>query len=230
MSTKAATLPIRHDCNQVGPRPDPVLRPEVVNLCHPAHESPAASRASGVVVQSLLARRHATRPTMCMTNSLGKILDRATGSLGRSASTNERHGHLGDRPADRVQGSAQQVLAARWKPQSGSQPATTYRGNGRNPRRSSGRLQVWQRRISRRTSTLTREKGSRELRLPNVPLLSCGRISKPRARRWQRASPWYFTTGEKRDAAGCDEARPSASTACWAARRSAFGQSTMVAL
>ena len=34
--------------------------------------------------------------------------------------------------------------------------------------------------------------------------------------RMRRASPWYFTTGERKDAAGCDEARPSASTACWA--------------
>ena len=34
---------------------------------------------------------------------------------------------------------------------------------------------------------------------------------------WQRASPWYFTTGEREGAAGSDEVRPTASTACWAA-------------
>jgi hypothetical protein len=55
--------------------------------------------------------------------------------------------------------------------------------------------------------------------LPNVPLLSCGRIRKPRAREWRRASPWYSTTGEGYDAEARHEARPSASTACWPARR-----------
>ena len=54
-------------------------------------------------------------------------------------------------------------------------------------------------------------------RAPNVSLLSCGRIRKPRAVRKRRPSPWYITTGEREDGAGHDEARPSASTACWAA-------------
>jgi hypothetical protein len=33
--------------------------------------------------------------------------------------------------------------------------------------------------------------------LANVPLLSCGRISKTGGYRYRRASPWYFTTGER---------------------------------
>jgi hypothetical protein len=53
--------------------------------------------------------------------------------------------------------------------------------------------------------------------LSNVPPLSSGRIRKPRRSRWRRASPWYFTTGEREPAVGHNEARPSASTACWAA-------------
>jgi hypothetical protein len=32
---------------------------------------------------------------------------------------------------------------------------------------------------------------------PNVPPLSSGRIRKRRGIRWQRASPWYSTTGER---------------------------------
>jgi hypothetical protein len=55
--------------------------------------------------------------------------------------------------------------------------------------------------------------------LPNVPLLSCGRIRKQRACRWRRASPWYFTTGDRHDAEASHDARPSASTACWPAPR-----------
>ena len=34
-------------------------------------------------------------------------------------------------------------------------------------------------------------------RPPNVPPLSSGRIRKPRGIKWRRASPWYFTTGER---------------------------------
>ena len=34
-------------------------------------------------------------------------------------------------------------------------------------------------------------------RPPNVPPLSSGRISKRKGCRWRRASPWYFTTGER---------------------------------
>jgi hypothetical protein len=34
-------------------------------------------------------------------------------------------------------------------------------------------------------------------RPPNVPPLSSGRIRKPNGGRWGRASPWYFTTGER---------------------------------
>ena len=33
--------------------------------------------------------------------------------------------------------------------------------------------------------------------LPNVPPLSSGRIRKPDGYRWQRASPWYLTTGDR---------------------------------
>jgi hypothetical protein len=40
-----------------------------------------------------------------------------------------------------------------------------------------------------------------------------------RRRRWRQASPWYIATGETtRGGAGREEARPSAATACWAAR------------
>jgi hypothetical protein len=51
---------------------------------------------------------------------------------------------------------------------------------------------------------------STSARPPNVPLLSCGRIRKPGGIRWQLASPWYITTGEKEDGSGHDEVRPSA--------------------
>ena len=52
----------------------------------------------------------------------------------------------------------------------------------------------------------------------NVPLLSSGRIQKSGGlSSKRRASPWYVTTGERQEAAGHEEARPSASTACWAA-------------
>jgi hypothetical protein len=54
-------------------------------------------------------------------------------------------------------------------------------------------------------------------RPPNVPPLSSGRIRKRGGVRWRRASPWYITTGERKDGAGSDKVRPSASTACWAA-------------
>ena len=53
-------------------------------------------------------------------------------------------------------------------------------------------------------------------RPPNVAPLSSGRIRKRGGIRWRRASPWYFTTGS-RQAVTHEEARPSASTACWAA-------------
>jgi hypothetical protein len=56
-------------------------------------------------------------------------------------------------------------------------------------------------------------------RLSNVALLSSGRIRKRGGIRKRRASPWYFTTGERDAGAGHDEVRPSASTACWAALR-----------
>src|SRR6185369_6239943 len=66
--------------------------------------------------------------------------------------------------------------------------------------------------------------GSRSRRrLPNVPPLSSGRIRKAGGNRWRRASPWYLTTGEREAALSSDEARPSASTACWAAASGRFG-------
>jgi hypothetical protein len=43
----------------------------------------------------------------------------------------------------------------------------------------------------------------------NVPLFSCGRISKPRGGGWRQTSPWYFTTGERESGAGHDDLRPS---------------------
>jgi hypothetical protein len=43
----------------------------------------------------------------------------------------------------------------------------------------------------------------------NVPPLSCGRIRKRDGSRWRRASPWYFTTGEREDGDGHDDAPPS---------------------
>jgi hypothetical protein len=61
--------------------------------------------------------------------------------------------------------------------------------------------------------------GHRTFRPPNVSPLSSGRIRKCRGIRRRRASPWYVTTGERLEQAGHDEARPSASTACWAAHR-----------
>ena len=66
-------------------------------------------------------------------------------------------------------------------------------------------------------------------RPPNVPLLSCGRIRKRGGSRLRRASPWYFTTGERKDIAGGNEARPLASTAaCWAAHRPTAEQVSIV--
>jgi len=47
-------------------------------------------------------------------------------------------------------------------------------------------------------------------RPPNVPPLSCGRISKRRGCGWRRASPSSSTTGDRKDVAGHDEVRPSA--------------------
>ena len=53
--------------------------------------------------------------------------------------------------------------------------------------------------------------------LPNVPLFSCGRIRKPGAIRWQRASPWVHHHGREVGGSGHDRARPPAATACWPA-------------
>jgi hypothetical protein len=47
-------------------------------------------------------------------------------------------------------------------------------------------------------------------RPPNVPPLSSGRTRKREGSRWRRASPWYFTTGEREEVSGHDEVRPSA--------------------
>ena len=54
-------------------------------------------------------------------------------------------------------------------------------------------------------------------RPPNVPPLSCGRIRKRGGQQVATSEPVVLHHGREGGGTGGDEARPSASTACWAA-------------
>jgi hypothetical protein len=65
--------------------------------------------------------------------------------------------------------------------------------------------------------TTPQSNAARLRRVANVPLLSCGRIQKGTSYQEATSEPVVFTTGDRHGVEASHEARPSASTACWAA-------------